>query len=108
MNNECICITAMARYRCRYAIPGTTNGCDLIATTKNETMSDSKKHLGKSQNKQERSKRFWLKLAKNERSHAQDNMNKARREGNEYSTNVYSVRMKALDHYIKLLQAKEA
>jgi len=129
MRAECICTSWTARYRCDYAIPGTELGCDLLTPCpspgergahdqdlqlelknpqkSDEPMSDNTKHQGKAQSRQEKSKRYWLKLAKQERTHAIENKLQKQKDGNEYAASVYHVRVKALDHYIKLLQQQE-
>lgn len=53
------------------------------------------------QNRQAKSKSFWLRLAKAERNHAQENKNKCLAKADDYGAAVYTVRIKALEHYIK-------
>lgn len=120
MNKYCECITCAARYVCRYSIPGTETGCDRPADVtvsqvspvspvpNKNSMSNNKKQCGKPQKEMHKSKEWWLKLAKNERQHAYDNKGKCKDKGDDYGVQVYTVRIKALDLYIKNLQNKEA
>jgi hypothetical protein len=70
-------------------------------------MSNNKKQCGKAQNGIHKSREYWLKLAKAERTHAYSNKSKCVEKGDDYAAMVYTVRIKALDLYIKNLQNKE-
>lgn len=54
--------------------------------------------------KNDKTRHFWLRLAKQERTHAEENMKRYKAKGEDYSVNVYKCRMKALDLYIKMLE----
>lgn len=103
MSNHCICITCAARYHCPHAIPGTATGCELHMPA-----TPSAGCRGKAQNGNHKSRIWWLKLAKQERQHAYQNKSKCSTKGDTYGVQVYTVRIKALDLYIKSLQNNEA
>jgi hypothetical protein len=120
MNKFCICTSAAARYRCRYNVPG-TNDCDAteddrfsfdpnprqsIPTETQPLCGIVSGGMHKPVHQHEHNRKFWLKLAKNERQHAQENLQKMKDKGDDYAANVYKVRIKALVIYIKQLEKK--
>lgn len=109
MNKHCICTSAAARYRCRYNIPG-TNDCDATEDDRFTFDPNARAihHEGVTHpvHQHEHNRKFWLKLAKNERQHAQENLQKMKDKGDDYAANVYKVRIKALVIYIKQLEKK--
>lgn len=86
-------------------------GCDRTPEDNQESesqMSDNRKQQGKPQHQQAKSKMHWLRLAKEQRRHAFENKSKCDKKGDTYGVQVYTVRIKALDLYIKNLQNSEA